>query len=304
VDKTATRIWFAFFPLDLARALQQAEDPQQLAVDLLLFGNYRLRDQIDTSHRFLYGHRYWPQVKAAVAELASSERVPSSLELSTQICEVAGAVATSLGVRESLVVGMSAVAFMTLQQVGLAAFAAYPGTVSINRRLISKSPEQVLKDRARGDGQGMFGFLRGERKVYPVRFDENDDSAKFKLINSQEITTAAADDKRDYTTRDARCVRGEGPIPVQCRSAACGTCWIGVLSGAEKLSDVGRLEGARIKHFGYIDTAEARPLIRLACRAQAFGAVSIVIPPWNGVYGDFLRRWREGDGEKEKTAST
>jgi hypothetical protein len=77
-----------------------------------------------------------------------------------------------------------------------------------------------------------------------------------------------------------------------------------VLSGAEKLSDVGRLEAARIKTFGYINSDEAKPIIRLACRAQGFGAVSIVIPPWNGVYGDFLRRWREHDGEKEKSAST
>ena len=304
VDKTATRIWFAFFPLDLARALQQAENPQQLAADLLLFGNYMLKDQTDTSHRFLYGHRYWPQVKAAVGDLAASERVPSSLDLSAQIREVAGGVAASAGVREALVVGITAVAFMTLQQVGLASFAAYPGTVSLDRKLISRTPEQVLNDRAKGDSQGMFGFLRGERKVYPVTFDENDASAKFNLIHTQEITSAAANDKRDYTMRDSRCVRGEGPIPVQCRSAACGTCWVGVLSGAEKLSDVGRLEGARIKTFGYVDSDEPKPIIRLACRAQGFGAVSIVIPPWNGVYGDFLRRWREHDGEKEKSAST
>jgi len=29
-------------------------------------------------------------------------------------------------------------------------------------------------------------------------------------------------------------------------------------------------------------------LIRLACQAQAHGAVSIVIPPWNGQFGKYL----------------
>ncbi|HKF58751.1 MAG TPA: hypothetical protein VKJ45_25150, partial [Blastocatellia bacterium] len=55
------------------------------------------------------------------------------------------------------------------------------------------------------------------------------------------------------------------------------------------LTDVDRFEGTRIKDFGYIVTDDSKPLIRLACRAQAHGAVSIVIPPWNGVFGKFLR---------------
>jgi uncharacterized 2Fe-2S/4Fe-4S cluster protein (DUF4445 family) len=62
-----------------------------------------------------------------------------------------------------------------------------------------------------------------------------------------------------------------------------------VLAGAEKLSEVRELEWRRIKEFGYIDTDEPRPLIRLACQAQAFGNVSIVIPPWNGVFGRHIR---------------
>jgi hypothetical protein len=59
------------------------------------------------------------------------------------------------------------------------------------------------------------------------------------------------------------------------------------------LSDVAAREGKKIKEFGYIDTAEAKPLIRLACQAQALGAVSIVIPPWNGVFGKYLKRLKE-----------
>jgi hypothetical protein len=44
---------------------------------------------------------------------------------------------------------------------------------------------------------------------------------------------------------------------------------VGVLGGAPKLSDVGAREGKKMKEFGYIDTAEPKPLIRLACQAQA-----------------------------------
>jgi hypothetical protein len=53
---------------------------------------------------------------------------------------------------------------------------------------------------------------------------------------------------------------------------------------------VPRDEGERMKVFGYIDTAEMRPIIRLACQARTFGAVSVVIPPWNGVYGKFVKK--------------
>src|ERR671932_306085 len=72
VDRNATRIWFAFFPLALQRALAAADDPVELARKLLLQGRYQLKDQLDTSHTFLYGHRYWPEVKRAVIAHAES----------------------------------------------------------------------------------------------------------------------------------------------------------------------------------------------------------------------------------------
>jgi hypothetical protein len=40
-----------------------------------------------------------------------------------------------------------------------------------------------------------------------------------------------------------------------------------------------------MKEFGYIETTETKPLIRLACSALATGNVTIVIPPWNGFIG-------------------
>lgn len=287
VDRTATTIWFYFYPLALRRALQQAEDAQTLAKKLLLQGQHDLKDQIDSSHRFLYGHRYWPQVKAAVSEYAATS-APASLDLATQIREVAANVARKSKTNESLLIGITAVAFMTLQQVGAAAFKAAPGAT---HRLPNNSPEQVLRERVRDERQGLFGFLKPD-KEFTVTFDENDSQATFKLINTQQLTTAAANDKRDYTARDPRCMAGEGPIPIECRSASCGTCWVGVLGGAEKLSDVSALEYRRMKEFGYIESEASKPLIRLACQAQGFGSVSIVIPPWNGVFGKYLKGYK------------
>ena len=40
-----------------------------------------------------------------------------------------------------------------------------------------------------------------------------------------------------------------------------------------------------MKVFGYKQPDEARPFLRLACQARATGNVSIVIPPWNAVFG-------------------
>jgi ferredoxin len=129
-----------------------------------------------------------------------------------------------------------------------------------------------------------------------VTFDENDPEATFPVINGQEITTAAQADKREYRSADIRCTPNEGPIPVECRAGSCGTCWIGVLGGAEKLSAVvDRDERRRMQVFGYIDSAEDRPLIRLACQSVATGAVSIVIPPWNGMFGKQIRARVEPD---------
>ena len=294
VDQTATEIWFHFFPLALLRSLQQAPDPEQLAKNLLLYGKYVLEDQVDSSHDFLYGHRYWPQVKVAVSELAASTNPPESLDLATQIRAVAESVAGRMNVDASLVTGITAVAFMTFQQVGASAFKSSPGA---GGTYSDKSPEEILRERARDDRQGLLSLFRPD-KIFTITFSETDPSATFKLINTQHVTTAAANDKRDYHSREPRCIVGEGPIPVQCRTASCGTCWVGVLGGAEKLSEVGELEWRRIREFGYIDTEEPRPLIRLACQAQAYGNVSIVIPPWNGVFGKFIRR-QKSESEQE-----
>jgi ferredoxin len=292
VDKNATQIWFSFYPLALLRAFETAADPERLAAQLLIQGHYQLSDQVDSSHTFLYGHRYWPAVKQAVEAHAENFAAGQNDELADQILKIAGTVAGNLKVDQALVVGITAVAFMTVRQAGLAAFKAAKGEMLLDNKHAKKQPDQVLRDRAVDDGQGLFGFLKTVDKKWTVTHDENDEAAKYKLNNSQDLAWGAeADRSRNWRELDSR--RIEGPIPVECRSASCGTCWVGILGGAEKLADVGVREGKKIKEFGYIDTVEPKPLIRLACQAQAFGAVSIVIPPWNGVFGKYLKSRKE-----------
>jgi ferredoxin len=289
VDRNATQIWFAFYPLGLFQALEQSDDPETLAQRLLMQGKYYLKDQIDSSHTFLYGHRYWPEVKAAVQKHAHES---DNRSLADQILSVAQQVAKAAKVDESLVIGITAVAFMTIRQAGLTAFEAAPGQVLIDKKHARKSPGDVLRERAVDDSQGFFSFLKTVDKKWTVTYDENDDRAKYRLNHVQDLAWGAADDRtRNWRELDPR--RVEGPIPVECRSASCGTCWVGVLGGAEKLTEVAAREGKKIKEFGYIDTSESKPLIRLACQAQALGAVSIVIPPWNGVFGKYLNKQKD-----------
>ena len=93
VDRNATQIWFAFYPLSLFQALEQSNDPETLAQRLLLQGKYYLKDQIDSSHTFLYGHRYWSEVKAAVQDHAHRFLISDNRPLSDQILSVAQQVA-------------------------------------------------------------------------------------------------------------------------------------------------------------------------------------------------------------------
>jgi ferredoxin len=294
VDRAATQIWFHFFPLELADAIADTPDLAQLVVTLRLEGNFRLADQVDSSHWFLYGHTYWPQVKAVIIERAESLAAPSSLELASVVRDVATDAVhrvTDIGRRPaadmSLVLGIAAVGLMTLQQVGLEAFRAddVKGPAKAGQYLHphNKSPEQIVAARKKNDGQGLIGMFRGIRSQFTVTFDERRRDARFTVVNEQHLTTASANDTRDYSKETRGTV--EGPIPAQCRTASCGTCWVGVLGGSDNLSDVDPHERKRMKEFGYINSPDPKPVIRLACQAIATGNVTIVIPPWNGFIG-------------------
>lgn len=283
VDRNATQIWFRFYPLELFRTLEAAENRAELIQKFVMQGDYELKNQIDSSHKFLYGHRVWKQVKDEIVKRADDFNSENP-DLANEIRNIAREVAAQIKVDESLVLGITAVGLMTLVQSGFEAFKNAEGKVYIDAAHIKKSPEKILAERAKDDSQGLLGFLKTDNKQWTIRFDENNNSAKFKAISQEEIASAAArDQSQNWVAQDAR--RIEGPIPVECRSAACGTCWVGILGGQEKLSDVAPREAKQMKIFGYGQPQEAKPFLRLACQARAEGAVSIVIPPWNGVFG-------------------
>jgi ferredoxin len=302
VDRAAVQIWFKFFPLGLFRVLETVEDKTDLIRKFNLQGKFELAEQIDSSHHFLYGHRFWRETKDAIVERAGSANGSVS-DLAGEIRKIAKSVADKIAVDKSLLVGIAAVGLMTLVQTGLEKLKAAPGELSIDKQHAKKSAQTVLNERAKDDSQGIFGFLKTVDKKWTVVWNENQREAKFKAINDEEIASAAQrDQSQDWLGQDARCI--EGVIPVECRSAACGTCWVGVLGGAEKLSDVERKENKSMRRFGYLFSDEPRPLIRLSCQARATGAVSIVIPPWNGVYGKQLYKENVPDEILEPATTT
>lgn len=280
VDRDAVQIWFRFYPLALFRKLQTAENRDELIQKFVMQGDYELKNQVDTSHRFLYGHRYWNQAKEAVVNCAENFNGQNA-ELTDTIKNIARD-AAGTNVNVSLLLGITAVGLMTVVQTNLEALKNSPGDDATV--FSGKSPENVIEDRATDDSQGLLGFLKTVNKKWTVTYDESKNSGKFKAINDEEIASAAArDQSQDWRTKDERCI--EGVIPVECRSAACGTCWVGVLGGREKLSEVAPRERKQMKIFGYNQPDEAKPFMRLACQAKVEGAVTIVIPPWNGVFG-------------------
>lgn len=283
VDRNAVRIWFRFYPLSLYKFLQTAEDKAVAVQKFVMQGDYELADQIDSSHRFLYGHRFWQTVKSEIINRAESFD-NGNVDLAKEIKQIAGSVAGKTKTPETLTIAIVAVGLMTLTQVGYEAFKNSEGTVESPTGLMKKSPAQIVAERAKDDSQGLLGFLKTVNKEWTVKYDAPDNQGKFKLMDDEEIASGAArDQSQNWATNDAR--RIEGVIPVECRSAACGTCWVGVLAGAEKLSEVSTRERKQMKVFGYNQGDDAKPILRLACQARAHGAVSIVIPPWNGVFG-------------------
>ncbi len=283
VDRNAVQIWFRFYPLELFRFLQTAEDKAKAAQKFVLQGDYELKNQIDSSHKFLYAHRFWAETKAEIETRAASFNNDSA-ELSAVIEEIAQAVAAKVKADQSLTLSIAAVGLMTLNQTGFEAFKNAPGAIEKPKGILAKSPDQIVKARLEDDSQGIFGFLKTVDKKFTVTFDETTADGKFQIVNDEELATGSSKNQtKDWRATDER--RWDGVIPVECRSAACGTCWIGVLDGEEKLSEVSRLERKQMKVFGYNQPSDAKPFLRLACQARGYGNASIVIPPWNGVFG-------------------
>ncbi|HJS52612.1 MAG TPA: 2Fe-2S iron-sulfur cluster-binding protein [Pyrinomonadaceae bacterium] len=286
VDRNAVQIWFRFYPLDLVNYVETSEDPEEAMKGLAMDGDFGVLDKIDTSHRFLYGHRFWPQVKDVITKRADTFDGISNLV--TEIKAVARFAAIKAKTTEPLVTAMAAIGLMTLNQVGLDEFKKAPGAVQQPTGIMTKSPEQIVAERGQDDSQGLFGFLKTVDKEFSVAFEALPFEGTFKVINEEEIASASQKDRsRDWQSLDYRC--WEGPVPIECTSASCGTCWVGVLGGQEKLSDPSLRERRAMKVFGYNQPEDEKPFIRLACQARATGNITIVIPPWNAVFGKKVR---------------
>lgn len=286
VDRNAVQIWFRFYPLELLNYLESAEEVEEAMKSVGMQGDFGLLDKIDTSHRFLYGHRFWPQVKAAI--LAHLESLDPFSGLAAEIKSIAKAAAVAAKTNESLTTAISAVGLMTLVQAGYEDFKASPGVAAEPDGMMTKTPDQIVAERAKDDSQGLFGFLKTVDKKFSINFEAFASSGRFPIINEEEIASASQKNHdRDWQSLDARC--WDGPVPIECTSASCGTCWVGVLGGQEKLSEPSERERRQMKVFGYNQPDDEKPFIRLACQSKAYGNVSIVIPPWNAVFGKKVR---------------
>ena len=283
VDRNAVQIWFRFFPVDLHRFIENAEDRDAALQGLVMQGKFELKDQVDTSHYFLYGHRYWMTVKAAIeAETVVFKDEPASLV--EEIKAIAMAVAEKLSIERQMVNAMVAIGLATLNQVGADAFKTASAETQTPTGIMAKSPNAIIAERAKDTSQGIFGFLKTVNKKFAIHYANGRVDGSFDVVNEQEISGgSAADRSKDWHAQDERC--WEGVVPVECTSAACGTCWIGVLGGEEKLSPVTPREQRSMKVFGYNQPDGDKPVLRLACQAKAYGDATIVIPPWNAVFG-------------------
>lgn len=283
VDKNAVQIWFRFFPVDLHKFVAAADDREATLHGFAMQGDFELKDQVDTSHHFLYGHRYWKTIKAAVeAESVVFKNETPSLE--EEIKAIGMLVAEKLKIERQMVNAMAAIGLATLNQTGIEAFKAASGEVEKPKGIMSKSPNAVIAEREKDASQGILGFLKTINKKYEIHYDNGRVEGNFDIMNDQEIAGASASDRsRDWKNEDERC--WEGVVPVECLSASCGTCWVGVLGGEDKLSSVTPREIRSMKTFGYNMPEGEKPFLRLACQAKATGNATIVIPPWNAVFG-------------------
>lgn len=290
VDRNALKIWFSFFPVKLYRAI--AENEENAVRDLILLGKYKLSSQVDSSHWFLFGHRFWEQAKQVVM---ADARNPPRTSLEQHIRQAA----RTMKAEPETVLGIVAVAYATLQQVGWEEFSK---PVRKTEGATDKSPEAILSDRNRPEPRSFLSSLLQSpvNYDYTVRFDENDPKKKFRALTGQALSVAGSEmpNAGSFKTDDPRCVTG--PIPVECQTGACGTCWVGVLGGEENLNEISDFEKTRLRKIGYSTEDSNHPVIRLGCKALCHGPVSIVIPPWSGVLGNLEKFDLEKAVEKAK----
>ncbi len=235
IDLSATRVWFAFFP----------RGPRPEA--------------IESSHRFLYGHRYWPQVKRAI--LTAAKDASWSAILPELLERLADHATRTTQVDRDQLLGITAASLLTLRYVGLDAFAESAGTVQLPNRAHVRSIRQVRRARERQRWH-LFGSMFGKLR-FRMTYNEASPDGSFDVIEGGTIASGMPSGMR------------------QCGSTCSGACVIGVLAGAQYLSPIDVDEAARLESSGYAQSmsAEGHPIMRLACYARPGGEVSFVMRP-------------------------
>jgi hypothetical protein len=181
VDRVATTIWFAWCDLGTPAV------------------------NVDTSHRFLYGHRYWPRVKAAIV---SAELTGDLIDDAMTISEAA---TRTVRVDQDQLLGITAVGLKILAVVGPKVFANAPGRVVMDDRVRVETPTQVLSRRAATVPEGLLGRFRGDGRRWRVTLEPD--------------------------PADLRVVQHGDPLG-PCRGATHDECLVGILAGADRLSPV------------------------------------------------------------------
>lgn len=282
VDRQATRIWYSFWPLKLTRLLQGG-GREAVIRDYRLRGEFELMNQIDSAISFLYGAKYWPQIKAEI--VARNESAETGTDVLPEIEASAERVAKSVVADISLIRGITAVGYLMAAHVGVSVLGQVLSSPANMSRLHQSTPDKLCQQRIRQKGPGLFGFLNGAERKFRVRVDGHlNGGYEFRAFQGQDLSMASKSDNRDYAQIDRR--RLEGPIPFECRSGSCGFCWVGLLTPPDRLEKITAYEWRRLKYFGYVGEeapAEDHPLVRLSCQSHCWGDVQVVVSPWNGM---------------------
>ena len=161
----------------------------------LVQGDFELKNQISTSHFFLYGNRFWSSVKAEIEAMAGAKSASKGL------IELVRAVADGAAARSKtsvdLTLGISIVGLMTLNQVGLEAFKNDGGSGVTPSGVMTKSPDAIVRERHKDDSQGLFSFLKSVDKKFTVNWCDSKSAGSFRITNDADIATASALDRSE-----------------------------------------------------------------------------------------------------------
>lgn len=231
IDINATRVWFAFFPAGPA--------PADLA----------------RSHTFLYGHRYWPQIKRAI--LAAGKETSWPALLPELIWRVAEHATRTTQVDRDQLIGVAAASLLSLRRAGLDLFTEAVSAVQLPSWSHVRSIRQVRRARAHQRWRPL-----GKRRCRVIYSEASPET--FGVVpTGSAIVNALPSSWR------------------QCGATCAGLCVIGVIGGEHYLSPMDAAELKQLNGAGQViaTSVNREPLIRLACHARAHGDVSIVLAP-------------------------